>query len=174
MEPSVSSFWSQNFAYPEDGSRIFLWNVGSIVPVYAASLSRKQYPRWCVRRIWENCTCYISVCIEEIRGKGKMVNYPCNRPWRSIGLWDVEAPHFLDSRLIYGGQVVSLTRRPPFTPLGRFLVLISVRGWVEPRAIVRLEGLSQLKIQWPYRESNLPACSIVPQPTTLTRAPRGK
>jgi hypothetical protein len=34
-------------------------------------------------------------------------------------------------------------------PPERFLILISLRGWVDPRAIVRLEGLAELKYPMP-------------------------
>jgi hypothetical protein len=37
------------------------------------------------------------------------------RPWRPLGLREVEAPTFSDIRLIDGGKVVNPTRGPLFT-----------------------------------------------------------
>jgi hypothetical protein len=74
---------------------------------------------------WTTISCYVK--------NPARYSYPCNRPRRPMGVWDVSLPHFLDNRLINACKVVSLTRRPPFYPPGKFLVLISVRGWVDPR-----------------------------------------
>jgi hypothetical protein len=94
------------------------------------------------------------------------------RQWRPSGLREFEAPTFSDIRHIDGGKGVSLTRRPLFTPR-RFVVLISVRGWVDPMAIVRLEELGKLKKSTSSgtQTGDLPACSIVPEPITLPRVP---
>jgi hypothetical protein len=48
-------------------------------------------------------------------GKVKL-KFALYRPWRPLGLLEVEAPPFSDIRLIDGGKVVSPTRRPLFIP----------------------------------------------------------
>jgi hypothetical protein len=55
-------------------------------------------------------------------------------------------------------------------PPGRFMVLISVRGWVDLRAIMRLDGLGQLEN--PMTSGIEPATFrfVVPQPSMLLRA----
>jgi hypothetical protein len=61
-----------------------------------------------------------------------------------------------DSHIFYtiGSQMAAklsaLRASRPLSP-GRFLVLISVRGRVDPRAIVRLEGLGQFKNSMTFR-----------------------
>jgi hypothetical protein len=69
---------------------------------------------------------------------------------------------------------VSALRAGRHLPPRRFLVLISLRGLVDPRAIVLLEGLGQLKISPSsgpeFATFRVVAVAIVPQPTLLPRA----
>jgi hypothetical protein len=105
------------------------------------------------RKVWRNAEHkrYTCMCLDTSASQARVwrqrdermqyERYPSNWMWKPIELWDVEAPIFLDIRL----TVVAICQ--PYVPVGsplppgRFLVLISVRGWV---AIVRLEMLGHL------------------------------
>ena len=75
--------------------------------------------------------------------------YRPDRPW---GFQEVEGPGFQDNRHM---QVVRLSalRTGRLYPQEVFLVHISVRGWVDPRATVRPEGLCEWK--FPVKPSGI-------------------
>jgi hypothetical protein len=56
-----------------------------------------------------------------------MITFSLYRPWRPLGLLEVEVPTLSEIWLTDGGKVVRPRRRLLLTP-GRFMVLISVRG----------------------------------------------
>jgi hypothetical protein len=91
------------------------------------------------------------------------------RPWKPLGLREVEVPTFSDIRLTDGGKVVSPTRWSLFTPR-------KIPGTHFCYRLSRPHGHSVVgRIPASSTSSgtgtgDLPACNIVPQPTTLPRA----
>jgi len=77
-----------------------------------------------------------------LKTKSKQSHWGLDRPW---GFQEAEAPRFQDS---WHMKVIRLSalRTGRLYPQKIFLVLISVRGWVDPRAIVPSEGLCQWKV----------------------------
>jgi len=68
---------------------------------------------------------------------------PAGQTFSTPGLWDSRNFERFDTWRRYGFQPYA---PDAFTPLEKFLELISVRDWVEPRATVRPEGLDQCNI----------------------------
>jgi hypothetical protein len=82
-------------------------------------------------------------------------------------------PHYLDNQLKDDGKLVSLTRRPHFTPqeyswYSFLLEPESTQGHSAPGRIRSIKRKSNY-LTWIWT-GDLPACSIAPQPTMLPRA----
>jgi hypothetical protein len=86
---------------------------------------------------------------------GKLALIPSNRVaadtrHRPRGHWYLQKYKSGQTPRVPGGWVSQISRQSAneasFTPMKMLLLLIYVRGWVDPRAIVRLEGLCHWRI----------------------------
>jgi hypothetical protein len=63
--------------------------------------------------VWATCAAHL-ILLVLIKVKGKVI--PVTDHGGPQGCEMLRVPHYLDNRITDGGEVVSLTRRPPFTP----------------------------------------------------------
>ena len=85
-------------------------------------------------------TRHYSVLVQKI----ELFLYRSGQVFRAAGGWSSQDFQTIGTWVWQGCQPYA---QDAFTPQEKFLVLISVRGWVEPRATVRPDGLIQSVLQ---------------------------
>jgi hypothetical protein len=109
----------------------------------------------------------------EKKAKKKRYSYHCNRPWRSIRIWDSNLPRFLNNQLTDVGNVASLKLQPSFTPrkIPGTHFCSKLNRLQAQRPAERIRSIKKSNDLIINRTRHLLACSIVPQPTTLLLTP---
>jgi hypothetical protein len=139
---------------------------------------------WISRKGFERSSCdFFIVCILLRLHANNMVRFPSTQRYYMINQYSdwVLVLHVSGFKRPSPGSncdqnemLRSASRAVRPLPLGRFLVLIYIRGWVDPRAISATGRIRSIEKKLNYlfgnRNRDLPACKTVPQPTTLPRA----
>jgi hypothetical protein len=155
------------------GALPLLWIYETCRQVAGLSLQnhhKYRYCCFCIYVLYYVPNPYVTYILSSI--VGVTVRNSCNRSWRPMGLWDVKAPIFLHIRLTDGGEVVSLTCRPPFNPRN-YPGTHFCRRLRRPQGhstAGRMRSIEKYNGLVGNRTRDLPACSVVPQPTTLPHA----
>jgi hypothetical protein len=107
----------------------------------------------------------------QLHYKGKAI--PATGNWGPQGCETSRHPHFLDSRLTDGREVVSLMRRSSFTPkkIPGTHFCYSLSRSQGHTAAERIRSIKKYKELIRNRTRDLRACTIVPQTTSLPRGP---
>ena len=113
-------------------------------------------------------------CCYKIEIRGEIISFLCKdkavlyRPGQALGFQEVESPRFPDNGHKNLAKL-SVLHTGRLYPQETFLVLVSVRGWVNPAAIVRPEGSSQRHFS--KTPSRIELETSRPQPTAPPRTP---
>jgi hypothetical protein len=129
-----------------------MWEPRRLTTLWASTACYRNSFSFLLGKFWKCSYMTIKTLVQLIEYKGKVISVQVVEALRVARGW---GSHIFQT---FGSQMEAMLPTlgaDRFLPPVRFLVLISVRGWVDPGS----------------RTGNLPACSIVPQPATLPRAP---